>query len=80
VARPPPGLDAVCVRTDCGNEARRLIGTDFVLFHAEVSADAEVALSWEHDAYRWLSLEEARALSLPGYVGDQLACVAALIG
>jgi hypothetical protein len=56
------------------------IGADFVLFHAEVAANAEVVLSWEHDAYRWLPLDEACALSLPRYVGDELACVAALIG
>jgi 8-oxo-dGTP pyrophosphatase MutT (NUDIX family) len=74
------GLDAVCVRTDCGDTPRLAIGADFVLFCAEVPADAEVELSWEHDAYRWLPLDEARALSLPRYVGDQLACVAALIG
>jgi 8-oxo-dGTP pyrophosphatase MutT (NUDIX family) len=66
------GLDAECMPTDCGN--------DFAdVFHAEVSMDAEIRLSAEHDGYRWLPLEEARALCLPSYVGDQLACVAALL-
>ena len=74
------GLTADCVRTDCGRQAEGKLGAEFVVFHAEVPADAEVALSWEHDGYRWLPLPEARALCLPAYVGDQLACVAAGIG
>jgi 8-oxo-dGTP pyrophosphatase MutT (NUDIX family) len=78
--REETGLDAVCVPTNCGEQAGRAIGADFVLFHAEAAADAEVVLSWEHDAYRWLPLEEARSLCLPAYVGGQLACVAALVG
>jgi 8-oxo-dGTP pyrophosphatase MutT (NUDIX family) len=73
------GLDAQCVPTECGGESARTLGTDFILFQAEVALDAEVALSWEHDAYRWLPLDEARALCLPASVGDQLACVAELI-
>ena len=73
------GLDAACVATDCGGESRRTIGDDFVLFHAEVPPDAEVVLSPEHDAYRWLLLDEARKLCRPAHVGDGLACVAALI-
>ena len=78
--REETGLDAECVPTRCGETAARAVGASLVLFHAEVAVDAEVVLSWEHDAYRWLPLDEARALCLPGYVGDQLACVAALIG
>ena len=77
--REETGLDAECVRTTCGDEAAKAVGAGFVLFHAEAEPGAEVALSWEHDAYHWLPLDEARALCLPGYVGDQLACVAALI-
>lgn len=71
--REETGIDADCVRTDCGRN-------DFSVFHAEVPPDAEVQLSWEHDGYRWLPLDEARELCLPGYVGDQLLCVAALVG
>jgi 8-oxo-dGTP pyrophosphatase MutT (NUDIX family) len=78
--REETGLDAVCVRTPCGEVASRTLGADVVLFHAEVSQDAVVVLSWEHDAYRWLPLGDARALCLPAYVGDQLACVAAIVG
>jgi 8-oxo-dGTP pyrophosphatase MutT (NUDIX family) len=78
--REETGLDADCFRTPCGEVASRELGADVVLFHAEVPRDAEVVLSWEHDAYRWLPLDEARALCLPAYVGDQLACVAALVG
>jgi 8-oxo-dGTP pyrophosphatase MutT (NUDIX family) len=66
------GLDAHCSPTPCGNEVANV-------FHAEVPMDAEVVLSLEHDAYRWLPLDEARALCLPAYVGDQLACVATLL-
>ena len=71
--REETGLEQACVRTPCGDGA-------IVVFHAEVDRDAEVRLSAEHDAYRWLPLDEARALCLPAYVGDQLACVAALAG
>jgi 8-oxo-dGTP pyrophosphatase MutT (NUDIX family) len=78
--REETGLEAACARTSCGEVTSRTLGASVVLFHAEVSPDAEVVLSWEHDAYRWLPLDEARALCLPAYVGDQLACVAELIG
>ncbi|MFL5967003.1 MAG: NUDIX domain-containing protein [Gaiellaceae bacterium] len=78
--REETALSAACVATDCGVPAAELLGWDFVLFHAEVPPDAEVQLSWEHDAYRWLPLDEAQPLCRPGYVGDQLACVAALVG
>jgi len=74
------GLRAACVPTDCGEESSRILGVDFRLFQAEVSREAEVALSWEHDAYRWLPLDEARALCRPAYVGDGLVCVARAIG
>ena len=77
--REETGLDAECIPTTCGEAAARELGAEFVLFHAEAPPDAEVVLSWEHDAYRWLPLDEARALCLPAYVGEQLACVAALI-
>ncbi len=53
----------------CGNELA-------AVYHAEVAADTEIVLTFEHDAYRWLPLDDA--LFLPAYVGDQLACVAAL--
>jgi 8-oxo-dGTP pyrophosphatase MutT (NUDIX family) len=66
------GIDADCEPTPCGNDLADV-------FHAEVPADAEIVLTFEHDAYRWLPLDEARALCLPAYVGDQFVCVAALI-
>jgi 8-oxo-dGTP pyrophosphatase MutT (NUDIX family) len=78
--REETGLDADCVPTTCGEIASRELGADFVLFHAEVPPDAEVVLSWEHDEFRWLPLTEAQELCLPAYVGDQLACVAAIVG
>jgi 8-oxo-dGTP pyrophosphatase MutT (NUDIX family) len=78
--REETGLDGECVRTTCGKVAAREVDADFVLFHAEVEPDAEVVLSWEHDGYRWLPLAAARELCLPAYVGDQLACVAAIVG
>jgi 8-oxo-dGTP pyrophosphatase MutT (NUDIX family) len=70
--REETAIDALCVATDCGNDLADV-------FHAEAPADAEIELTFEHDAYRWLPLDEARALCLPAYVGDQLACVAALL-
>src|ERR1041385_2482373 len=47
------GLRAACAPTDCGEESSRILDVDFRLFQAEVSREAEVALSWEQDAYRW---------------------------
>jgi 8-oxo-dGTP pyrophosphatase MutT (NUDIX family) len=67
------GVRASCIETDCGRD-------DFATFQCEVDVATEIRLSAEHDAYRWLPLDEARALCLPSYVGDQLACVAATIG
>jgi 8-oxo-dGTP pyrophosphatase MutT (NUDIX family) len=66
------GIDAVCEATTLGNELADV-------FHTEVPADTEVVLTFEHDAYRWLPLDEARKLCLPAYVGDQLASLAALL-
>lgn len=66
------GITAECKPTPCGNELADV-------FHAEVDAEAEIVLTFEHDAYRWLPLDEARALCLPADVGDQFACVAALL-
>ena len=66
------GIDADCELTPFGNELAEV-------FQAEVPAGTALALTAEHDAYRWLPLDEARALCLPAYVGDQLASVAALV-
>jgi 8-oxo-dGTP pyrophosphatase MutT (NUDIX family) len=66
------GIDLECAATPCGNDLAEV-------FQVEVPADTEIALTFEHDAYRWLPIEEVRALCLPGYVGDQFACVASLI-
>ena len=71
--REETGIERQVERTECG-------GADFAVFRCELGLDDEVALSWEHDGYRWLPLEEARALCLPAHVGDQLACVARTIG
>jgi 8-oxo-dGTP pyrophosphatase MutT (NUDIX family) len=71
--REETGVDAPCAATDCGR-------ADFAMFGCEVDGTMEIRLSPEHDAYRWLPLDEACALCLPSYVGDQLACVAATIG
>jgi pimeloyl-ACP methyl ester carboxylesterase/8-oxo-dGTP pyrophosphatase MutT (NUDIX family) len=70
--REETGIVAVCGPTGCG-------GADFETFQCEVPPETEVELSWEHDAYRWLPLGEARALCRPALVGDQLACVAELV-
>ena len=73
--REETGIDAECLPTDCAPGDSE----HFVTFQCEVPADAEVVLSWEHDGYRWLPLAEARELCRPPLVGDQIACVAALL-
>ena len=47
------------------------------MFAAEAPADAEVALSDEHDAHRWLPLDEAAGRCLPAQVGASLRAVEA---
>ena len=42
------------------------------VYVAEAPPDAEVVLSDEHDAYRWVALDEAIALCRPKRVADQL--------
>jgi 8-oxo-dGTP pyrophosphatase MutT (NUDIX family) len=39
------------------------------VFHAEAKSDAAVVLSEEHDAYEWVSVEEAARRCLPAWVG-----------
>ena len=53
---------------------------DWPLYLAEAPADAQVTLSDEHDAYRWLPADEAAALSLPAAVGEQIRQGARLLG
>ena len=55
-------------------------GDEWLVYEAEAPAEAEVVLSPEHDAYRWLPLQEAYELCLPRRVADQLACVARTLG
>lgn len=41
-------------------------GHEYVMLgYTAYTSTSEVALSWEHEAYRWVSLEEAAALDLP---------------
>jgi 8-oxo-dGTP pyrophosphatase MutT (NUDIX family) len=46
------------------------------LFVVEAPSDAEVLLDDEHDAYRWLPLEDAVALCRPAAVGRGLVAAA----
>jgi 8-oxo-dGTP pyrophosphatase MutT (NUDIX family) len=78
--REETGLETQCVETFRGDEASRNVVAEFRLFRSEVDSDAGVVLSSEHDAYRWLPLDEARSLCRPAYVGDGFLCVAAAIG
>ncbi len=43
---------------------------DVALYAVEVPASAEIRLDAEHDAFRWLPLEEAAALCLPEVVAN----------
>jgi len=45
---------------------------DWALYVVDAPDDAEVALDAEHDAYRWLPVEEAAALCKPQRVADAL--------
>lgn len=36
----------------------------FMLYHVEIDADVDIALSWEHEAYDWISAEELIALEI----------------
>jgi 8-oxo-dGTP pyrophosphatase MutT (NUDIX family) len=49
------------------------------VFAAEAPPDAEVTLPGEHDAFRWLPLDEAAARCLPDRVGDGLRADAATL-
>ena len=70
--REEAGLELPLRPTDLGSD-------DIVVYEAKLEDDRAVALSPEHDAYRWLPLDEAMPLCLPSVVGDQLAAVAAAL-
>lgn len=40
------------------------ISTTFLIYFAELSDDPEITISWEHESYRWLTADEASALSI----------------
>jgi 8-oxo-dGTP pyrophosphatase MutT (NUDIX family) len=71
--REETGLELAVARTACGRD-------EWPLFAAEAPGDAEVRLSAEHDAFRWLPLEDAVARCLPVRVGEGLRAVAATLG
>jgi 8-oxo-dGTP pyrophosphatase MutT (NUDIX family) len=52
---------------------------DVALYVAQAPTDVEVALDREHDAFRWLPLDEAASLCLPMRVADGLCDSAALL-
>ena len=66
------GLDTDPVPTPCGNP-------EWPLFVVRAD-EPEIVLSPEHDAWRWLSTEEACRRCLPASVADGIRCVAAYAG
>lgn len=52
---------------------------EVALFCAEAPLDAEVRLDPEHDAFAWLSLDEAAPRCLPSVVGESLRIVDAYL-
>ncbi len=67
------GLTLPFRRTECGTN-------EFAVFEAEAPLDLEIRLSWEHDAYRWVQIEEVLDLCRPPVVGTQLVCVCSALG
>lgn len=35
-----------------------------MVYHAEIEADAEVVLSWEHESYQWVTADEVLGLGM----------------
>ena len=72
----PDGAAARELREETGLELpiRRIESHDpeLALYVAEAPGDAEVRLDAEHDAHRWLPLEDAVGLCLPVTVADGL--------
>lgn len=56
-------------------EPVRLEG-EWAIFTAEAPMDADVTVDAEHDAFSWLSFEEACARCLPAVVADTIRTVA----
>jgi 8-oxo-dGTP pyrophosphatase MutT (NUDIX family) len=52
---------------------------DLAVYVAEAPPDAEVALDAEHDAFRWLALEDAAELCLPVRVAEGLRLAASTL-
>jgi 8-oxo-dGTP pyrophosphatase MutT (NUDIX family) len=67
--REETGLELEVEATACGR-------AEWPLFAAEAPGGAEVRLSDEHDAFRWLPIEDAAARCLPPRVADGLRAVA----
>jgi 8-oxo-dGTP pyrophosphatase MutT (NUDIX family) len=63
--REETGLELALVRIDSPDP-------DVALYLAEAPADAEVVIDAEHDAHRWLPLDEAAGLCLPPTVAEGL--------
>jgi 8-oxo-dGTP pyrophosphatase MutT (NUDIX family) len=67
------GLELEPVPTGCGSD-------EWAVFVAEAPPEAEVRLDREHDAYEWVSEDEAAARCLPAHVGAAFNAVSALVG
>ena len=52
---------------------------DIALYVANAPREAEVVLDSEHDAHRWLRLDDAAALCLPATVAEGLRAAAAAL-
>ena len=48
----------------CSTYLDETLSSNFMVYHAEIEADAEVVLSWEHESYRWLTADEVLGLGM----------------
>jgi 8-oxo-dGTP pyrophosphatase MutT (NUDIX family) len=53
---------------------------EVALFCAEAPADTAILVDAEHDAFAWLTLDDAAPRCLPAIVGESLRIVAAYLG
>jgi 8-oxo-dGTP pyrophosphatase MutT (NUDIX family) len=78
---PPEVASARELREETGLDLRltqvESADPDVALHIAEAPRDAEVVLDAEHDAHRWLPLDDAAELCLPARVADGLRAAAA---
>ena len=52
------GLEVRINSNDLTHSWRSLFGEQQILYETQISTEEEVVISWEHDAYEWVSDEE----------------------